>query len=1273
MSLPPTTSTQRLPSCSVCGAGCFFSSNNSDVFSLSKLIPAGTVEIHLHPDSLQPYFASVAEDGWHHIDVPVFENFRFVDEVFLQTIPFLLRNHFISTTFFSYTPTILITRIYIIPYDLPNCQGRLSYRARSREVLLASQTYMLQLLPLISQVLGNWHGSGLIQDTISFLDSSADRRTLPEIYGDLVSPQPLAPEFGSQSNSQVIRRLLDFTDDLGGFGLRSTLLMYQRRSVAQMLQKECCQSPDVCNPLYIQLLDMNQKPCYYQPGSTEILKEPYMVTPSQGGVLCEELGTGKTVMVLALVLSTIKQLSVPEHSFIDQRPVLTPLSLRHFPSGEFAATRNRYQVKKEDISSSRVPSFREILLHLLCSKPDASIPNTNDDQGLQKYENQERLSELYSNLPSYELWRRYNPPFYLHHDDDPTGQRMSSRGQGVSAPRLMYITSATLIVVPANLISQWDREILKHCEVLPRVLIIRSGTLLPNARELANEYDIILMPYNRFTDEDKRKNIKKLHSWRLCTCPEIPHSRIPQCKCRPPDVSPLLQVRWRRLVIDEGHVSASLSTRLTPFCKLLSVQSRWIVTGTPTTNLLGLSFGNKSNEEFVLDNNVNEGLLLDDSVKMDVDSEDDIRRPLETPTHEDVTESGTNTDTPLSIDSGVPRIWNHLDHLDMVKLINMIAHFVGMRFLTDSQLVKSHLMDALFDGKGPRPGAIRMLVQLMQAVMIRHKINDVEKEIVLPRLEHERIYLDLSTFAAMSYNALQAAIAINAVDSERRDEDYMFHPNNTSSLQLTVKNMSQLMFWSVDDELYHVDELRERTLELLQEAQDRCLPTEDIALVREAYVHVCVAAENKLWRKIQTFEDVPYYVHNVKPSVFQTWSRLPDDTWTLSNATNSISGLMHPDRLTRLRRLVVRNPLFTETKICAVGREVSENDQKLREQYMEMVRKKERKEKRERRDVSKTPKHIPVKPQHDAQAPTQKVLIANKTASSSETVADMQKELARLKMLEDGEMDPSAVSDLNARQAEQPSMLLHSSVIADIRVGSSASTKLNYIVNEVLKYSKTEKFLIFSDSELTLAHVAEALQLVDVKFLRFSTQVPSRIREQTVQTFETSDMYRVFLMELKHGARGLNLVSASRVIFCEPVWQADVESQAIKRAHRIGQTKPVKVKTLAIRNTAEEKMLERRQIIKQAVDGKVPKLLEETGIRHFIADPKFINVTPETKEPGLDVPLIRLPPLKNSEVTQSAASDGPSPRKRVKIIVQDPQGSQKNESSPPKNRSIRFA
>jgi hypothetical protein len=69
---------------------------------------------------------------------------------------------------------------------------------------------------------------------------------------------------------------------------------------------------------------------------------------------------------------------------------------------------------------------------------------------------------------------------------------------------------------------------------------------------------------------------------------------------------------------------------------------------------------------------------------------------------------------------------------------------------------------------------------------------------------------------------------------------------------------------------------------------------------------------------------------------------------------------------------------------------------------------------------------------------------------------------------------------------------------------------------------------------------------------------------------------RVLLLPLQLGAEGLDLVCASHVFLLDPIVNPYVESQAVNRVHRIGQTRPTYVHKYAVRSTVEEKILEGR-------------------------------------------------------------------------------------------------
>ena len=189
-------------------------------------------------------------------------------------------------------------------------------------------------------------------------------------------------------------------------------------------------------------------------------------------------------------------------------------------------------------------------------------------------------------------------------------------------------------------------------------------------------------------------------------CPEYPGYRIPNCKCQAPNISPFLQIRWKRLIIDEGHVSSSLSSILVPFAKLLSVERRWIVTGTPTTNLLGLSLGNKASDD---------GNELQPC---------DTIGGADQPSFVDADASSSTRTSPSIPDTLLkkPRLWNKYDREDLNKLGNMITHFIALpQFTANSKLMLNSVVDPLLASTGPHPGAVQVLNQLMERVMIRHR------------------------------------------------------------------------------------------------------------------------------------------------------------------------------------------------------------------------------------------------------------------------------------------------------------------------------------------------------------------------------------------------------------------------------------------------------------------------------------------------------------------------------------------------------------------------
>lgn len=130
--------------------------------------------------------------------------------------------------------------------------------------------------------------------------------------------------------------------------------------------------------------------------------------------------------------------------------------------------------------------------------------------------------------------------------------------------------------------------------------------------------------------------------------------------------------------------------------------------------------------------------------------------------------------------------------------------------------------------------------------------------------------------------------------------------------------------------------------------------------------------------------------------------------------------------------------------------------------------------------------------------------------------------------------------------------------------------------------SEQRRVLIFSQFTSMLKIIENALTKKGITLTKLTGQ--TRNRDKAVDDFR-SGKADVFLISLKAGGTGLNLVEADTVIIYDPWWNPAAENQAIDRAHRIGQDKPVFVYRLIIENSVEEKILNLQTHKKALADG----------------------------------------------------------------------------------------
>ncbi|KIE03138.1 SNF2 family helicase, partial [Metarhizium majus ARSEF 297] len=435
---------------------------------------------------------------------------------FLQLASLLFKSQWIDLEFCVHEDGSYGTvRVYLLPDD--------AYRGLIDRTSVSLKKSRQRLLHLLDYSTDSWEGK-----TIACVDGSSplggdnvagdENESLLQVFNNIPSPNPatdlVTDAYARDSMNDVLEHTIP--------GVTTELYAYQRRSIAVMVQKEA-EPSKVLDPRLIAIDGHDGTPWYTDPVAGTILREPRYYDGVCGGILAEEMGAGKTIICLALILATRNLPTRP--------PELC--------SGISCPIRNK------------IASLADM----------AAACATRHAVPWRSY------FETWRRQIGYEFHRceaalKRNPGYYLR--PPPKLRRTGRHPVQELAPTKIYLSNATIVVVPTNLLSQWKHEIAKHTTSLT-VRVLSKDESIPSLRELL-DIDIILFSQSRF------ERLVKENGGVGGTALSVVH--------------------FKRCIVDEGHKLGNSKicrkSNLLRGLDRINFSSRWIVTGTPSHGLFGV-------------------------------------------------------------------------------------------------------------------------------------------------------------------------------------------------------------------------------------------------------------------------------------------------------------------------------------------------------------------------------------------------------------------------------------------------------------------------------------------------------------------------------------------------------------------------------------------------------------------------------------------------------------------------------------------------------------